>query len=155
MNEKLWFQARQYSWLTQDSTSASKCFKLQIHLHRHLRGCRFIANIVRATFVGLNIRAGVDIATWATSIVADPVDFRDVYAIRLLIDRDTVTSCSSNLKDKRVYVNNEYLWMDIYRQIYILWPWLKEFSERQQFYSMSCTDGTVSLFLCSGNNFFN
>jgi hypothetical protein len=76
-----------------------------------LRGRRLLANVVRATSEGLNIRAGVDIAARAISLIADPADF--VTATSVLIDRDTARSLNKNLKDKDAYVNEYLLWMDI------------------------------------------
>jgi hypothetical protein len=43
-------------------------------LHCQLRGRRLRANVVRATFEGLNIRASVDTAACAISRIADLAD---------------------------------------------------------------------------------
>jgi hypothetical protein len=68
-----------------------------------LRGRRLLARVVRATSEGLNIRAGVDIAACAISLIADLADLDT--ATGVLIDRDTARSWNKNLKDKRVYVS--------------------------------------------------
>ena len=98
MNERLWLQARQYILHTHDSASP-------------LLARQLLANVVRATSERLDIRAGVDIAARAISLIADSADF--VTATSLLIDRNTARSCNKNLKE-RVYVN-EYVLMDMYR----------------------------------------
>ena len=67
-------------------------------LHWRLRRHWLLANIVRATSEGLNIRAGVDIAACTISLVADPADLGP--ATSVLIDRDTARSCNKNLKKK-------------------------------------------------------
>ena len=81
---------------TQDSGSAST----------QLRGRQLVASVVRATFKGLNICAGVDIAACAASTIGDLADV--VTATGVLIDRNTVLSLSKNLKDTKglLSVNN-------------------------------------------------
>ena len=83
-----------------------------LHQQLRVRRRRLDANIVRATWVGQSICVGVDSAACAMSIIVDPVDF--VFAIRVLVDRDTVSSCKKNLKDKGIYVY-EYLRTNMYR----------------------------------------
>lgn len=77
--------------------------KTVLPLHWQLRERWLLANVVRATSEGLNIRVGVDIAACAISLIADPADLN--LAISVLIDRDTARSFNKNLKDKKVYVS--------------------------------------------------
>jgi hypothetical protein len=94
----------------------SNIFDILKTLQRFLStGSRLIANVVRATSEGLNIRASVDTAACAIPRIADPAHLDT--AAGVLIDWDTARSCNKNLKDERMSVN-EYLLMDVYR------PWM-------------------------------
>ena len=77
--------------------------KTVLPLHWQLRGRQLLANVVRATCNGLNIRAGVDIAACAVSRIADRADHYT--AICVLKGRDTARSCYKNLKNKRFYIS--------------------------------------------------